>query len=245
MTTTNIPLARLQPVDLRKVWQTEAGCFTPWLASGENISLLGGAIGLELEVEAQEKDVGPFRADILCKDTANDHWVLIENQLDKTDHTHLGQLLTYAAGLQVVTIVWIAQQFTEEHRAARDWLNENTYERFNFFGLEMIDETGVALSKLIPKSGRKSRWIYEYDFGDGLQHEVLFEGFVTVDPKVKYPICVEGARACPPEDCGGPWGYADYLAAIAHPQHERHEELLECGDRSALKPSIQRRRQRR
>ncbi len=94
------------------------------------------------------------------------------------------------------------------------------------FGLEMIDETGVTLSSLIPKSGRKSRWVYEYDFGDGWRHEVLFEGFVSVDPKAKYPQCVEGARACPPEDCGGPWGYADYLAAIADRQHERHEELL-------------------
>lgn len=94
------------------------------------------------------------------------------------------------------------------------------------FGLEMIDETTVTLSKLIPKSGRNSRWIYEYDFGDGWRHEVLFEGFPTADPQVKRPLCVEGARACPPEDCGGPWGYADYLAAVADPQHERHEELL-------------------
>jgi hypothetical protein len=95
------------------------------------------------------------------------------------------------------------------------------------FGLEMIDETDVPLSKLIPKSGRKSRWIYEYDFGDGWRHEVLFEGFASVDPKARYPQCVGGERACPPEDCGGPWGYADYLAALADPRHERHEELLE------------------
>ena len=95
------------------------------------------------------------------------------------------------------------------------------------FGLEMIDETDVLLSKLIPKSGRKSRWVYEYDFGDGWRHEVLFEGFPSVDPKAKYPQCVEGQRACPPEDCGGPWGYADYLAAIADPKHEQHEEMLQ------------------
>jgi hypothetical protein len=94
------------------------------------------------------------------------------------------------------------------------------------FGLEMIDETGVTLSKLIPKSGRKSRWVYEYDFGDGWRHEVLFEGLLPADPKAKYPQCVGGERACPPEDCGGPWGYADYLAAMADPEHERHDELL-------------------
>lgn len=97
----------------------------------------GDAIGIELELEAQEKNVGPFRADILCKDTATDNWNLIENQLEKTDHVHLGQLLTYASGLKAVTIVWIAKRFTEEHRAALDWLNEITDDRFNFFGLEV------------------------------------------------------------------------------------------------------------
>jgi hypothetical protein len=82
------------------------------------------------------------------------------------------------------------------------------------------------LSKLIPKSGRRSRWIYEYDFGNGWQHEVLFEGFPPADPKAKYPLCLEGERACPPEDCGGPWGYAEYLAAITNPKHEQHEDML-------------------
>ncbi|MCM8857391.1 MAG: DUF4268 domain-containing protein [Candidatus Thiodiazotropha sp.] len=130
-------LGRLEKVDLRDFWVTEAGDFTPWLAQDENITLLGAAIGIELEVEAQEKSVGPFRADILCKDVSNEQWVLIENQLERTDHTHLGQLLTYGAGLNAVTIIWIASKFTEEHRAALDWLNEITDGRFNFFGLEV------------------------------------------------------------------------------------------------------------
>lgn len=134
---TAIDLGRLEKVDLRDFWVTEAGDFTPWLAQDDNIALLGAAIGIELEVEAQEKNVGPFRADILCKDVGNEQWVLIENQLERTDHTHLGQLLTYGAGLNAVTIVWIAAKFTEEHRAALDWLNEITDERFNFFGLEV------------------------------------------------------------------------------------------------------------
>ena len=95
------------------------------------------------------------------------------------------------------------------------------------FGLDFEDETQVVLSKLLPKSAKRTRWIYEYDFGDGWQHEVLFEGFPPSDPKAKYPLCLEGERACPPEDCGGPWGYADYLAAIADPEHEEHEEMLE------------------
>jgi hypothetical protein len=111
-------------VELRQAWTGEATEFTPWLA--QNVAVLGDALELELEVEAQEQPVGPFRADILCKDTATDNWVLIENQLERTDHSHLGQLLTYAAGLDAVTIVWVAARFTDEHRAALDWLNNVT-----------------------------------------------------------------------------------------------------------------------
>ncbi|MEO8602120.1 MAG: DUF4268 domain-containing protein [bacterium] len=132
-----VVLGRLEPLDLRAVWLSEPGHFTPWLAKEENLVLLANTIGLDLELEAQEKNVGPFRADILCKDTVTGNWVLIENQLERTDHLHLGQLLTYAAGLKAVTIVWIAYRFTEEHRAALDWLNEITDDRFSFFGLEV------------------------------------------------------------------------------------------------------------
>lgn len=141
-------LGTLEQVDLREIWVTEAGDFTPWLASERNLALLGDVIGVELELEAQEKNVGSFRADILCKDLVTGNWVLIENQLERTDHRHLGQLLTYAAGLKADTIVWIADQFTEEHRAALDWLNEITDDRFSFFGLEIelwkIGESAVA-----------------------------------------------------------------------------------------------------
>jgi hypothetical protein len=119
----------LERVDLRDHWLNEASHFTPWLARE--------AIGIDLEVQQQEANVGPFRADILCRNTANSSLVLVENQLERTDHTHLGQLLTYAAGLDAVTVVWIAFRFTEEHRAALDWLNEITHEGFNFFGLEI------------------------------------------------------------------------------------------------------------
>ncbi|MBP89731.1 MAG: hypothetical protein CMJ64_24005 [Planctomycetaceae bacterium] len=95
------------------------------------------------------------------------------------------------------------------------------------FGMEMLDESGVLLSQLLPESGKRAKWIYEYDFGDGWRHEIVFEGYPPIDKKVKYPLCVEGERACPPEDVGGPWGYAEYLEAMADPQHERHEELME------------------
>lgn len=143
-------LGRLQRVEPRDVWANEALHFTPWLAQAQNLELLGEAIGLDLELEAQEKSVGPFSADILCKDTVNGNWVLIENQLERTDHKHLGQLITYASGLRAVTIVWIANPFTEEHRSALDWLNEITDDKFNFFGLE-VELWRIGDSDIAPK----------------------------------------------------------------------------------------------
>lgn len=145
-------LGRLQKVELRSVWETEDRGFTPWLARDENIKLLADTLGLNLEVEAQEKPVGPFRADILCKDLdeEDDHWILIKNQIERTDHKHLGQLMTYAAGLQAVTIIWIASNFTDEHRAALDWLNKITDKDFRFFGLE-VELWKISESPAAPK----------------------------------------------------------------------------------------------
>ena len=143
-------LDRLKKISLKEIWDNEAQDFTPWLAEEKNLELLSETIRTPLELEAQEKDVWPFRADILCKNTEDDSWVLIENQIDKTDHKHLGQLLTYASGLQAVTIVWIASKFTEEHRAALDWLNKITDDDFRFFGLE-IELWTIGNSPAAPK----------------------------------------------------------------------------------------------
>lgn len=147
--TTKIKLSTITPVELRDCWQSESSDFTPWLAQEENMKLLAEAINIdELEVIAQEEYVGPYRADILCKEPGTEKFVLIENQLEKTDHTHLGQIMTYAAGLDAVTIIWIAQRFTEEHRAAIDWLNNITDKEFNFYGIEIklikIDDSCAA-----------------------------------------------------------------------------------------------------
>jgi hypothetical protein len=154
-------LGRLKPVDLRSVWGHEERDFTPWLAEEENLALLGDTIGLDLELDEREKAVGPFRADIVCKDTATNSWVLVENQIERTDHNHLGQLLTYAAGLDAVTIVWIADRFTDEHRAALDWLNEITGEEINFFGLE-VELWRIGNSPIAPKFNvvsKPNEWI--------------------------------------------------------------------------------------
>lgn len=145
-----IELGRLERIDLRQIWLSEPQGFTPWLAREENLRLLAETIGIELELEGQERNVGPFRADILCKDTDDGSWVLIENQLERTDHLHLGQLLTYAAGLDAVTVVWVAGRFVDEHRAALDWLNRITAESFRFFGLE-IELWRIGTSPAAPK----------------------------------------------------------------------------------------------
>jgi hypothetical protein len=97
----------------------------------------------------------------------------------------------------------------------------------NFEDMEYEDSTTTRISDILPKTGRRFRFEYEYDFGDSWDHEVLFEGVVRADPKAKYPLCLEGERACPPEDCGGIWGYPEFVEAIQNPGHERHEELLE------------------
>jgi hypothetical protein len=116
----------------------------------ESFSMTRLDIGWVTHAQKPEFALSTYSRDILCKDTANDNWVLIENQLERTDHSHLGQLLTYAAGLKAVTIVWIAERFTEEHRAALDWLNERTDETINLFGLE-IELWRIGDSPIAPK----------------------------------------------------------------------------------------------
>ena len=137
-----IPLGTFEPVPLREAWPTEDENFTPWLAQPQNIALLGEALNIELEVEAVEHWVGPFRADILARaaDDANEteHRVIVENQFGRTNHGHLGQILTYLAGIEnAKTVVWIAETIQPDHRAAVDWLNTNTTEDFSFFAIEI------------------------------------------------------------------------------------------------------------
>ena len=132
-------LQQLKPVEIGDVWNHEATDFTPWLAEADNISLLSEALGIELKVEGTEQYVGPFKADILCRnlDDHEQRRVVIENQLGQSDHSHLGQLLTYTAGLEAFTNVWIARKIRDEHRAALDWLNEFTKNGVDFFGVEL------------------------------------------------------------------------------------------------------------
>ena len=143
------PLSTLVQVPLREAWKHEAGDFTPWLAETANLASLGDALGLgELELVATEHQVGDFKLDILCTDGADQ--VIIENQLERTNHAHLGQIITYAAGIGAKKIIWVAETFRPEHVAALEFLNQNTTEDLNFFAVE-IELWRIGDSPLAPK----------------------------------------------------------------------------------------------
>tara|TARA_R110001592_G_scaffold185575_2_gene429652 strand:+ start:943 stop:1875 length:933 start_codon:yes stop_codon:yes gene_type:complete len=140
-------LGKIKTVPLRTIWKNEAYDFTPWLA--DNIIELGQALGLELEFEDKEVSVGPYSADILAKDVGTGQYVVIENQLEKTNHDHLGKCITYASVLNASAVIWVASEFTEEHKKAMDWLNDHTSDEIAFYGVKIeliqIDNSSPAI----------------------------------------------------------------------------------------------------
>ena len=132
------PTEGMEYVDVHKKWQLEALDFTPWLA--ENLKMLSGALELELELVQREAPVGPFFCDILAKELGSGVQVAIENQLELTDHSHLGQLLTYAAGLDARIAVWVAPDFQYEHAEALHRLNKWTRDGPKFYGVKVSVE---------------------------------------------------------------------------------------------------------
>lgn len=130
-------LGKLQEIDIRKVWQHEQYDFSKWLASEENIKELGDALNLSLTDVETEKFVGNYRCDILCKDEITGKVVLIENQLEATNHDHLGKIITYASGLDASVVVWIVSSARQEHSSAIEWLNKHTDEDLSFFLVEI------------------------------------------------------------------------------------------------------------
>jgi hypothetical protein len=132
---TEVEFGRLRDIPLRSAWANEARDFTPWLAS--NIDHLGDAIGIPLELTGREVAVGPYAADIEARSKIDGAVVLIENQLEDSDHGHLGQVMTYLAGLKAEVVIWVAQSFREQHLSALRWLNEHTAEGISFFAVRL------------------------------------------------------------------------------------------------------------
>ena len=144
-------LGRLERVELRDVWPNEAADFTPWLTEEENLSILAETLNMELELEGREVRLGfGGIVDLLCRNSENDSRVMIENQVKETDSDHLGRILAYMTGVDAATVVWIAENFREEHRAVFDRLNEITEGTFRFFGVE-IELWRIGNSSPAPK----------------------------------------------------------------------------------------------
>lgn len=128
-------LAKIEVLDPRSVWTHEAHDFTPWLLA--NAGALAEVLGIDIELTANEHPVGNFSLDLVGRDLTNDCVLIVENQLAGTDHGHLGQIVTYSAGTDAGTVVWMATSFREEHRQALDWLNGLAQGNARFFGVEI------------------------------------------------------------------------------------------------------------
>jgi len=143
-------LGKLEEVGLRKIWPLEAQDFSEWLASEEGLNLLSETIKVNFSSTEREEKIGNFFCDILGVETATNKKIVIENQLEKTNHKHLGQIITYAAGSDASIVIWIFNEIQEEHRQAIDWLNDITNENISFFALE-IKLYRIGDSKPAPK----------------------------------------------------------------------------------------------
>lgn len=130
-------LSRLKKVDLREQWKHEDANFTNWLAEDENLQLLSDEIGIDIALVKTEASVGKFNVDILAEEENTGRKIVIENQLETTNHDHLGKLITYASGFDAEIVIWIVKDVRDEHKQAVDWLNEHTDEKINIFAIKM------------------------------------------------------------------------------------------------------------
>lgn len=232
-----ITLGTLEYVDPKSVWAMEAADFTPWLA--ENLALLGEKLGLDLELVRTEVAVGAFACDIQALDTGSGRRVIIENQLTQTDHGHLGQLITYAAGLDAAVIVWIAPKVREEHREAIDFLNRHTRETVDFFmiALEVIRISGSLPAVVFNLAASPNAWAKTTAASAGKPitdnssaYQKFFQGLMD-DLRDKHKFT--NAKAAQPQNwysfSSGKSGIT-YNAAFASGNRLRAELYIDVGD---------------
>lgn len=135
MAPTTVAVERLTEIDPREIWPSEERDFTPWLA--KHLDELSHAVGMELQLVEQEGPVGDFRSDLVCRDVESKVVVVVENQLDASDHPHLGKLLTYAAGRGARAVIWISPEFRDEHSQAVEWLNSLSRADVSIFAVRL------------------------------------------------------------------------------------------------------------
>ncbi|MEE9963608.1 MAG: DUF4268 domain-containing protein [Propionicimonas sp.] len=197
-------LSRLRPVAVRDVWKYEDRDFTTWLL--ENADVLADVLGMEIELTRAEHQVGGFRLDLIGQTPGNQGVVIVENQLEQTDHSHLGQILTYAGGTSPSTIVWCAPSFRDEHRAALDWLNEHTDEDTRFFGVEVsavqIDSSRPApLFRLVAQPNDWAKQVHADQSKGASQKSALYATFwaeLLGELRAKHPDWTRGITSNQP-----------------------------------------------
>jgi len=196
VTDPSVSFGTLVDIEARSAWGHEAHDFTPWLA--DNLDRLSNALGIPLELTGREVRNGRYSADILATNPADGSVVLIENQLEASDHTHLGQVMTYLAGLDAHVVVWLAPNFREEHLSAIRWLNQHTDETFSFFAVKLrvvqiADSPLAPLFEVLEKPNSwdkqlqsKARAVRSSVSGEAAERRELFwPAYAEIDPRVE------------------------------------------------------------
>lgn len=231
----------LKKVPLRNVWPHEAIDFTPWLA--DNITELGNVLGMELELTEREASVGDFSLDLLAKDLSSSKMVVIENQFNQTDHDHLGKLLTYAAGFDASTVIWVSEVVREEHRQALDWLNQRTDTETQFFAVVaevlQIDESRPAFNfkpVVLPNEWQKST--KRNSRSTSSRGEKYRNYFQMLIDELREQYKFTKLRVAQPYNWTGfATGISGFLfsASFAHGGNARTEIYLDTGDKDETK----------
>ena len=232
-----LKLGKLTREDPRSVWKHEAHDFTPWLR--KNMDLLAEVVGLELDLVEAEAPVGGYAVDLYAKDLNTGRWVIVENQLEQTDHNHMGQLMAYAAGKEAGVVIWISPQFRDEHRQTLDWLNEVTDESVSFFGIELellkIDNSDPAPHFKLVAQPNEWRKISKRPAVTSRQqaYEVFFAELLD-KVKAQYPDLTKARKAYPQSWFTYPVGRSGFAIAVAFGQGNqfRVELYIDTGDRA-------------